>query len=141
MNAGEQTRRTTIKRTLLITCGFIAVALGVIGAVLPVLPTTPFLLVAAACFAQSSERWLQWLLNNRYAGPLIRDWETNRCFSLRTKIVAISSMTVVGGLSVWLALEDTLHRLMTGALMLTGAIVVLSLPTCPTTDTEQDTSA
>jgi len=119
-----------VRRTLLIISGFVCVALGIIGAILPVMPTTPFLLLAAACFAQSSERWHQWLLNNRYAGPMIRDWEARRCVSVQTKIVAISSMTIVGGLSVTLALTEMSHRLAAMTLMGIGAIVVLSLPTC-----------
>lgn len=114
----------------MIIAGFICVALGVIGAVLPVMPTTPFLLLAAACFAQSSERWHQWLLGNRYAGPMIRDWEARRCVSLHTKIVAISSMFIVGGPSVGLALTETSHRLAAVTFMAIGAGVVLSLPTC-----------
>lgn len=125
-----------MKRALLITAGFVALALGAMGAVLPVLPTTPFLLLAAACFAQSSERWHQWLLNNRYAGPLIRDWEERRCVSLQTKIVAISSMFVVGGLSVSLALTETSHRVAALILMAIGALVVLNLPTCEDCDEE-----
>ena len=116
---------------MLIAAGFVALALGVVGAVLPVLPTTPFLLLSAACFAQSSERWHRWLLANRYAGPLIRDWEERRCVSVRTKVVAIVSMSIVGGLSVWLALEETLFRVVTLGLMAIGAIVVLRLPSCP----------
>ena len=114
--------------------GFIALGLGALGAVLPVLPTTPFLLLAAACFAQSSERWHQWLLQNRYAGPMIRDWEDNRCVSWKTKLVALSSMAIVGGFSVALALSETNHRIAAGVLMGIGAIVVLSLPTCADCD-------
>lgn len=119
-----------MKRLLYLTAGWIALGLGIIGAVLPVLPTTPFLLLAAACFSQSSERWHQWLLNNRYAGPMIRDWEEKRCVSLRTKIVAISSMVVVGGLSVTFGVENTAIRIFTIGLMSIGAVTVLSLRTC-----------
>ncbi|MBO6555956.1 MAG: YbaN family protein [Pseudomonadales bacterium] len=122
-----------MKRFLLLGAGFISLGLGALGAVLPVLPTTPFLLLAAGCFAQSSNRWHQWLLNNRYAGPMIKDWEENRCVSWKTKIVALTSMVVVGGLSVTLALDVMLHRAVAIALMGLGAITVLSLPTCPAT--------
>ena len=123
-----------MKRIVLLSVGFIALGLGALGAVLPVLPTTPFLLLAAACFAQSSERWHQWLLQNRYAGPVIRDWEDNRCVSWKTKLVALSSMAIVGGFSVALALSETNHRIAAGVLMGIGAIVVLSLPTCADCD-------
>lgn len=125
-----------MKRPLLILAGFVCVALGAIGAVLPVLPTTPFLLLAAACFAKSSERWHQWLLNNRFAGPMIRDWEERRCVTVQTKIVAIASMTIVGGLSVTLALSETSHRVAALILMGIGSVVVLSLPTCAACEKE-----
>ena len=109
------------QRAILLVCGFLCLGFGVAGAVLPVLPTTPFLLLAAACFARSSERWHQWLLTNRFTGPVIESWETNRCISRRTKAVAISSMAVVGGLSVWLALDVTWQRVTAIGLMAIGA--------------------
>ena len=119
-----------MKRPLLIAAGFAALLLGAIGAVVPVLPTTPFLLLAAACFAQSSPRWHQWLLENPYTGPMIRDWEERRCISSRTRAVALVTMTVMGGLSITLALESIHFRL--GALMLIalGAVTVLRIPIC-----------
>lgn len=120
-----------MKRILLLTAGFIFLGLGALGALLPVLPTTPFLLLAAGCFAQSSERWHQCLLNNKYAGPMIKDWEENRCVSWKTKFVALTSMAVVGGMSVTLALDVMLNRVVALGLMGLGAMTVLSLPTCP----------
>ncbi|MDO5059604.1 MAG: YbaN family protein, partial [Neisseria sp.] len=54
--------------------GAIAFSLGVIGIFLPVLPTTPFILLAAACWAKASPRFHQWLLNHRYFGPMVADW-------------------------------------------------------------------
>ena len=59
--------------------GILFVVLGAIGAVLPLLPTTPFVLVAAWCFARSSPRLHRWLLESRLFGPMLRDWEENRC--------------------------------------------------------------
>ena len=55
--------------------GLFFVGLGAAGALLPVLPTTPFLILAASCFAKSSDKWYRWLLNNKQFGPAIRDWE------------------------------------------------------------------
>ena len=66
---------------LVMALGFLFVGIGAVGIVLPVLPTTPFLLLAAGCFAQSSERWHAWLINTRLFGGLIRDWEEHRCIA------------------------------------------------------------
>ena len=81
--------------------GFTFVALGVIGIFLPVFPTTPFLILVAACFSKSSEKWHQWLLNHKVFGPIIHDWEDNRCIKCRIKVVAMCAMTVFGGISIF----------------------------------------
>ena len=65
---------TALLRFLLISGGFVSLGLGVIGALLPLLPTTPFLLVAAFCFARSSERFHAALMQNRWSGPYIRNY-------------------------------------------------------------------
>ncbi|MBI2909507.1 MAG: YbaN family protein [Chloroflexi bacterium] len=84
------------------------VGLGILGLVLPLLPTFPFLLLAAGCFAKSSPRFHSWLLNNRYVGRHIRDYGERRGLSLRAKIFAISLMWIVTGYSAIVAL-DNLH--------------------------------
>ena len=122
-----------MKRTLLIIIGFLSVALGAIGALLPVVPTTPFLLLAAFCFAQSSERWHQWLMNNRFAGPMVRDWHARRCIRLETKALALSGMVIAAAVTVTFLLQEPGHRIAALALMSIGALVVLLLPTCPRT--------
>ncbi|HVW63373.1 MAG TPA: YbaN family protein [Nitrosospira sp.] len=71
-------------RSVYLTVGFAALALAVAGALLPVLPTTPFLLLAAACFARSSKRFHDKLLANRIAGPIIREWTAHR--SIRREV-------------------------------------------------------
>jgi hypothetical protein len=110
--------------------GFVFLGLGLVGVFLPLLPTTPFVLLAAACFAQSSERMHRWILANETFGPMVRDWEQKRCVSCRVKAIAIASMVVVGGLSMFLALDTMAWRLAGGALLLTGSLVVLGLKTC-----------
>ena len=110
--------------------GFVFLALALIGVFLPLLPTTPFVLLAAGCFAQSSERMHRWILANPTFGPTVRDWEQKRCVTRRVKAVAIASMVVVGGISVFLALDTLAWRLAGAALLLTGSLVVLRLKTC-----------
>ena len=70
--------------------GFLMTALGIVGAFLPLLPTTPFLLVAVWCFSRSSPRLEQWLLNHRVLGPPLRNWRGEGAISARAKIIAVS---------------------------------------------------
>lgn len=110
--------------------GFSFLGLAIVGVFLPLLPTTPLVLVAAACFARSSEKWHRWLLQNETFGPMIRSWEERRCVSCRVKIIAVTSMLLVGGNSVYFALESAAARL-TGCLLLAiGLVTVLRLQTC-----------
>lgn len=110
--------------------GFLFLGVGIVGIFLPLLPATPFVLAAAACFARSSEKWHRWMLENRTFGPMIRDWEQNRCVSCRVKIIAIASMVVVGGYSVVYAVESTTWRVAGVTLLVVGLAVVSLLDTC-----------
>ena len=66
-----------MKRSIFLGLGFLMVALGMIGAVVPLMPTTIFLIAAAACFARSSPRFEAWLLDHSHFGPILRDWRAN----------------------------------------------------------------
>lgn len=87
-------------RGLLIAAGVLCVLLGIIGIFLPLLPTTPLILLAAACFARSSRRFHDWLLANRTFGPLIREWEQHRSIPRRTKLTAIGLMSLMLAVSI-----------------------------------------
>lgn len=76
-------------RPLLIAAGSIAVALGIAGIFLPLVPTTPFLLLAAACYVRSSPRLYRWLMNHPWTGDYIRDYREKRGLPLRTKILLV----------------------------------------------------
>lgn len=78
------------QRRLLAGIGWLCVGLGLIGAVLPLLPTTPFLLLAAACFARSSERWHRWLFANRLFGDTLRRYQQGEGMPRRARIVTLS---------------------------------------------------
>ena len=110
--------------------GFVFLALAVVGVFLPLLPTTPFVILAAGCFARSSERMHRWILQNPTFGPMVTDWEEKRCVSLRVKAVALTSMLVVGGMSIFFALETLAWQVAGGVLLLVGALVVIRLRTC-----------
>lgn len=82
-------------RWLLLVAGIVATALGVVGAFLPVLPTTPFLLLAAACFARASPKLDRRLTESKTFGPMIVEWRTHRAIPWRTKLVAIALMSAM----------------------------------------------
>jgi len=77
-------------RALLIASGTISLALGIIGIVIPVLPTTPFLLLAAACYARSSEKFYKWLIGNRFFGKYILNYKEGRGIPARIKVLSIT---------------------------------------------------
>ncbi len=79
-----------ISRYLLFFAGTLFLGLGLIGIVLPILPTTPFLLLTAACYARSSKRFYEWLINNKLFGKYIKNYRENNGIPLKGKILAIS---------------------------------------------------
>jgi hypothetical protein len=84
-----------IRRTLLLIAGFISLALGTLGIFLPILPTTPFVLLSAACFIRSSRRFYIRLIANPLFGPLVENYLTYRAVPLRTKMTAILMLWVL----------------------------------------------
>ena len=94
--------RPRLLRYTLFAIGWLSVALGVIGIFLPVLPTTPFLLLAAACFARSSPRFYQWLVDHPRLGPWIRDYLDGNGIPLKGKVYAIGLMWLSIGVSCYL---------------------------------------
>ncbi|MBB1249111.1 MULTISPECIES: YbaN family protein [unclassified Rhizobium] len=81
-------------RIILIIVGWLCVALGVIGIFLPLLPTTPFILLAAWLFARASPRFERWLYEHRVFGPPLHAWRDNRSIPRRAKVLAIGMMAV-----------------------------------------------
>lgn len=122
--------RSRGRRMLLMAAGSVCLGLGAVGALLPVLPTTPFVLLAAACFARSSRSFHRALRESRLFGPILRDWEDHRSIPRAAKLRAITLIVVVFSLTVILALEATAARL---ALGLLGVGLVLFLARLPTT--------
>ena len=78
----------------LLAPGFLAVGLAALGAFLPLLPTVPFLLVAAWAFARSSERLHRWLYDNRVFGPMLQDWQRYGAIPRWAKLMAVLAMTL-----------------------------------------------
>lgn len=118
-----------IVRALLWLAGSVSLVLGLIGVVVPGLPTTPFILLAAACYAKASPRLHAWLLNHRLTGPLLRDWEKHRSLTRRTKTIAVVSMLVMVSFSIWSFRHRWIAQAVLVVLGLIGAWVVLRIPT------------
>ncbi|MCJ8320312.1 MAG: YbaN family protein [Colwellia sp.] len=111
--------------------GFFFIGLAILGVALPLLPTTPFVLVAASCFAKSSPRLHQKLLDNKIFGPLIINWETHRIISLRAKFIALSTMFLSVCWSFYM-LEQVYLQVMVAVLVLGPSIFIFRLPTVAT---------
>lgn len=97
-----QQHRNPLVRQILLVVGWLAVLLGVIGIFLPVLPTTPFLLLAAACFVRSSRRVYQWLVDHPRLGPWLLDYLEGNGIPLKGKIYTLATMWISIGISCWL---------------------------------------
>lgn len=91
-----------MKRLILLIIGWLAVVLATLGVILPLLPTTPFLLLAAWCFARSSPRFHHWLLYRSWFGSYLRHWQTHRAMPRGAKPKAILFILVTFALSLWL---------------------------------------
>lgn len=117
-------------RILWLTAGIFFTGIGIVGAFLPVLPTTVFLLLATACFARSSPRLHGWLVNHPAFGPPIRNWQEHGAISRRAKRLAIGTMVLVCGVSVALGLHPVALAGQV-ALILVGAVFILTRPDGP----------
>jgi len=91
-NRKEGVVKNRLLRYTLLTAGSFSVGLAILGIVLPLLPTTPFLLLAAACFYKSSPRFYNWLINNKLFGKYIRDYKDKKGVPLKVKIFALLFM-------------------------------------------------
>lgn len=120
-----------LTRPLFLCLGLVLVATGAIGVVLPLLPTTPFLILALFCFARSSQRFHDWLYHHRLFGPGLQRWDRYRVIPPMAKMFAVGSMTA-SGLYVILATQTPwpLIALML-AVMGYGAWFVLTKPSHP----------
>jgi hypothetical protein len=98
-------------RLVLVIAGTISVGLGILGIFLPLLPTTPFLLLAAFLYARSSQRFYDWLLNNRWFGSYITNYRERRGISLKIKILAVSVLWITITFSSWFVVQLLMARI------------------------------
>jgi len=117
-----------VHKPVLIISGLICVGLAVLDIFLPVLPTTPLLLLALACFAKSSEKLHNWLLTNKTFGPFIRQWHETRSMSRKAKVYAIISIIVAGGISIF-SVETFILKILVIAALLIPVVIILRIRT------------
>ena len=115
-------------RAAYLLLGCLCVALGVAGAFLPVLPTTPFMLLAAACFARASTRFYNWLLNTRAFGPAILEWREHHSIPYRIKLIAIAMMAGTLTASILLAVEPAWLQALLAVLGVVLAVWMYRIP-------------
>lgn len=130
--------RSQLIKGLLVVAGTVSVALGVLGIVLPIVPTTPFLLLAAACYAHSSERFYVALLTNRFFGLYIRDWREKRGLTVAMKLWIIFVMAATMGVSAVFFVPLVPVKILLAVVGSGVSIYVLKLPTKPRNPVEKD---
>ncbi|UCF45008.1 MAG: YbaN family protein [Candidatus Bathyarchaeota archaeon] len=112
-----------LARALWLIAGTICLVLGAIGIVLPILPTTPFLLAAAACYYKSSPRMHNWLLNNKWFGEYIRNYKEGKGLSAKTKIFTLTILWITMGVST----VFMLNRILPAQLVLPMQLIMIAV--------------
>ena len=125
----KKTRVGKWLRALLIIVGTIFVGLGIVGIFIPILPTTPFLLLAAACYSKGSQRFYHWLLSNRWFGAYIDNYRHKRGMPLKTKIVTVALLWLTIGVSAAFAVQSLTVRIILVLIAVGVSIHILSIKT------------
>lgn len=118
------------RRIVFLVLGFLFLVIGVVGLVVPILPTTPFVLLASSCFLRSSPRFRKWLEDSRWFGPMLRDWEKHRAVQRSVKVMAV----VLVGIALAFAFMAKTHWTMRALVVVLGTVglaVIWWLPTIP----------
>lgn len=117
--------KNRIVRICLFSLGILSVGLGTLGVFLPLLPTTPFLLLAAWCFLKSSERAHGWIYRQPLFGKALRDWEKKRSIARPTKVIAIS-MIILSVMLIWAKVNNLWIRYLVTSLLLFVSIFIFT---------------
>ncbi len=124
----EQTKLpSSLSRWVLTIAGTFSLGLGIVGILLPLLPTTPFLLLAAACYARSSERLNNWLLNNRWFGNYLRNYWKGKGIPLKVKVLSISFLWITIGYSAFFVVQILLGKIILVIIAIGVTIHILSI--------------
>jgi len=118
-----------LSKLALLLAGNFFVAFGILGIFLPLLPTTPFLLLAAACYIRSSERFYNWLMNNKWLGNYIKNYREKKSIPLKVKVLSLSFLWLTIGYSVFFLVNIFLLRVILILIAIGVTIHVLSIRT------------
>ena len=112
-------------KALWISLGSLFVALAAVGVALPGIPTTPFLILAAACYIRSSQKLYDWLISNKTFGPYLKNYREGKGIPKKAKVLAISMIILFVGSSVIFGIENLNLKITVGILGLTGLLYVI----------------
>jgi uncharacterized membrane protein YbaN (DUF454 family) len=127
--AKETKTSQKLVRAFFFAAGTVCLVLGAVGIVLPVLPTTPFLLLALACYCRSSERMTHWMLNNRYFGKYIRNYREGKGIPLKTKLFALAILWAAIVYSAFFVIPILIAQIILFAIAAAVTIHLVRLPT------------
>jgi uncharacterized membrane protein YbaN (DUF454 family) len=117
-----------ISKIILNVIGTFFVILGILGVFLPLLPTTVFLLLASACYIRGSDRLYKWLINNKFLGKYIKDFQEKKAMPLKAKILSISLMWISIAFSIY-KIDNLILKFILLFIGIIGTIVVLRIRT------------
>lgn len=124
----EEARPNKFKKGLFVVAGTVSLGLGFVGIVLPVLPTTPFLLLSAACYYKGSERLHRWMLDNRLFGDYLRNYKEGKGIQPRTKIFTLILLWSVISFSALFMLNNVIIQIILFAIAIGVSIHIIALP-------------
>jgi len=122
-------RTISLSRWVLIIAGTLFLGLGIVGIFLPLLPTTPFLLLSATCYARSSKRFYNWLLNTKWFGNYIKNYREGKGVPLKVKFLSISFLWITIGYAVIFVVHILLGRIILILIAVGVTIHILSIKT------------
>ena len=114
-----------LAKLMWVSLGSLFVGLGAIGVIVPGLPTTPFLILAAACYIRSSQRLYDWLISNKRFGPYLKDYREGKGIPRKAKRLAVAMIVIFVSFSVVFGIEDLTLKIVVGLLGLIGLLYVL----------------
>ena len=130
-----------MRRALLATAGVVLTGIAVVGIVVPLLPTTPFLLLAAACFLRSSDRLHRWLTTHRWFGPYIRNYQERRAITNRARVVALLLLWGTLGYTTFGVVSNLALRVLLLVIGLGCTLYILRLNTATRESAEEERGA